>query len=305
MTKNLDTLRNKAHAGFSLVDVMVGMVIALLGMIIIFQVFSVSEGIKRTTISGGEASQSGAMALLALSQLLKSAGYGIFPSNGGDRPSDPVQNKILITPGAANESDKFTVTFRQYWTNGSFSPPAASGVPAFAPMVPPALTLETISVDPLTAQLKFDLLLDNPPYPSLPSDVAAAAAGAPPPQTTGVIAEGIALMKAEYGLDTTIPPDGAVDVWTQVTPANPASVVAVRIVLVARSAQPEKPSVAGGACDTTTVALAPKWIGSTVVAVTHPVAVPLDLSGNAGLAPTDSWQCYRYKTFENTVTLRN
>ena len=39
--------------GFSMVELLVAMTISLIGMIIIFQVFEVSENIKRTTTSGG------------------------------------------------------------------------------------------------------------------------------------------------------------------------------------------------------------------------------------------------------------
>jgi type IV pilus assembly protein PilW len=70
--------------------------------------------------------------------------------------------------------------------------------------------------------------------------------------------------------------------------------MALRLAIVARSAQPEKPSVLGGTCDTTTAA--PTWVASATV--------PLSLSGNVGLT-NDDWKCYRYKTFENTVMLRN
>lgn len=63
--------------GFSLVELMVGMVIALIGTVVIFQVFEVSEGIKRTSTSGGDAQQFGALALFSLERDLRMAGYGI------------------------------------------------------------------------------------------------------------------------------------------------------------------------------------------------------------------------------------
>lgn len=63
--------------GFSLVELLVAMVIALIGTVIIFQVFEVSEGIKRTSTSGGDAQQFGALALFNLERDLRMAGYGI------------------------------------------------------------------------------------------------------------------------------------------------------------------------------------------------------------------------------------
>ena len=63
--------------GFSLVEILVAMVISLLGTIIIFQVFEVSEGIKRTTTSGGDAQQNGLLALIAVERDARMAGFGV------------------------------------------------------------------------------------------------------------------------------------------------------------------------------------------------------------------------------------
>jgi Tfp pilus assembly protein PilW len=270
MNNKLNNFSVKTQAGFSLVDIMVGMVIALLGVIIIFQVFSVSEGVKRTTTSGGEALQNGATSLFTLERSLKEAGYGIFSStNLPPLPSDPVGTApVIIIAGAANVSDSIVLRYRANWEFGPF-PPNPS---VFASAVPPALTVETISVNN-AAQLVSDV--------------------------NGVISDGIVLLKAEYGTDAN--GNGAVDMneWNQAAPANVFSVLAVRLALVARSAQPEKPSVVGGTCDTTVLnsGAYPKWIGSA--------NVPLNVSAKLGLAAGDDWKCYRYKTFENTVSLRN
>src|SRR2546430_8649133 len=63
--------------GFSMVELLVAMLIGLIGMIIIFQVFEVSEGIKRTTTSGGDAQQNGVIALYTMERGFKDAGMGI------------------------------------------------------------------------------------------------------------------------------------------------------------------------------------------------------------------------------------
>ena len=55
---------------------MVAMVIGLIGMVIIFQVFEVSEGIKRTTTSGGDAQQNGAIAMYVLEHDVRNSGMG-------------------------------------------------------------------------------------------------------------------------------------------------------------------------------------------------------------------------------------
>ena len=71
-------MKNKHINGFSLVELMVGMVIALLGIIIIFQMFSVSENNKSTNTSGADAQQNGALALYLLEREIMMAGYGIM-----------------------------------------------------------------------------------------------------------------------------------------------------------------------------------------------------------------------------------
>jgi len=60
----------------SMVELMVAMAIALIGTIIIFQVFEVSEGIRRSTTSGGDAQQNGAIGLYVIENDLRNAGMG-------------------------------------------------------------------------------------------------------------------------------------------------------------------------------------------------------------------------------------
>lgn len=104
--------------------------------------------------------------------------------------------------------------------------------------------------------------------------------------TENVLAPQIVQMRAQYCKDTD--GDTATDACNTTTPATAADwrqVLSVRVAVVARSGQPEKPSGSGG-CDTTTTA--PTWQGGS-----------FDLSAAA------DWQCYRYRVFETTVPLRN
>jgi len=70
-------LRTTLSAGFSLVEIMVGMVIGLIGMIVILQVFSVFEAQKRTTTGGDDAQNTAAIALFGMQHDIEQAGYGI------------------------------------------------------------------------------------------------------------------------------------------------------------------------------------------------------------------------------------
>jgi type IV pilus assembly protein PilW len=68
---------NRLQAGMSLVELMVAMVISLLGVIVIFQVYAVNEGVRRSTTQGSDTQTSGLQALLRLERELRFAGYGI------------------------------------------------------------------------------------------------------------------------------------------------------------------------------------------------------------------------------------
>lgn len=81
---------NSRQQGFSLTEIMVGMVIGLLGIIIIMQVTSVFEGQKRTTSSGDDAQNGGAIALFSLQRDVSQAGFGFSSTN--------LTNRIFVTP---------------------------------------------------------------------------------------------------------------------------------------------------------------------------------------------------------------
>lgn len=63
-------------AGFTLVEIMIGMVIGMLGIIVIMQVFAIFEGQKRTTTGGADAQTAGAIALYGLQREIQQGGYG-------------------------------------------------------------------------------------------------------------------------------------------------------------------------------------------------------------------------------------
>lgn len=79
------------QAGFSLVEIMVGLVIGLLATLVILQVFSVFEGQKRTTSGTADAQTNGGIALYSLVREMKTAGYGLLPNgNSAINCSSPV-----------------------------------------------------------------------------------------------------------------------------------------------------------------------------------------------------------------------
>lgn len=69
--------------GFSLVELMIGLVIGLLATVVIMNVFSVFEQQKRITTGGSDAQTNGAIALFNLQRDIQAAGYGL-PVYGSD-----------------------------------------------------------------------------------------------------------------------------------------------------------------------------------------------------------------------------
>jgi len=65
-----------AERGFSLIELMVAVVIAMLASLAISQTFAVFEGQKRTTVSGADAQDNALMALHAIERELRMAGMG-------------------------------------------------------------------------------------------------------------------------------------------------------------------------------------------------------------------------------------
>jgi type IV pilus assembly protein PilW len=327
------------------------MVIALLGTIIIFQVFAVSEDIKRTSTSGGDAQQSGLLALFSIERDARMAGFGInytsllgcrviaYDAGPPARDFDFLLVAAQITDGAGGAPDSVRFV---YGNSNLLLAPAkltlASDVASVVHRVDNAygyligdlmiaaevggakdcsmrqigalpgatvlldhsngrynkaggLTVDYVVWDNTsqTGGRLFDfgaaptvatyaVLAGQLTYQNLIADTAATA-----------IADGIVQLQAEYGKDTD--GDGDLDLWEATMPVPPtatdwARVIAMRMAVVARSAQPERPSVAGGPCDTTTAA--PTWT-----------------AGAIDLTADPNWQCFRYRVFETMVPFRN
>jgi type IV pilus assembly protein PilW len=348
----------RRQAGMSLVELMVAALIGLLGMLVVFQVFALVEGNRRTTTSGSDAQENGVFALYSLERELRQAGWGINASaalNCNVQAYDRVQGgdlgnytlaPVVITQGPANGSDTVEVNY------GS-SPLTVASTAVFQNMVN--------ATDAYVVANRFGFNLNDAilvveagqpcslaqvsGLPAAPSSnsILHASGGAYRYNKPGVwgltyttnaivlnlgpapvrniysidannnlvvqpflsspaqqaVVQQIVQMKAQYGKDNGVnngtascgacmANDGVVDSFDAVTPASTAAwqqVLAVRVGLVARSAQPERPN-GGGGCDATTAA--PTWSGGV-----------FDLSANP------NWQCYRYKVFETTVPVRN
>ncbi len=69
--------------GFSLIELMVGLVIGLLMSLVVYNVLNVNEGRKRTTTSLNDINQAGSYAIYQLDKQVRSAGSGF--TGGGDK----------------------------------------------------------------------------------------------------------------------------------------------------------------------------------------------------------------------------
>ncbi|QDX80832.1 hypothetical protein B9N43_05995 [Denitratisoma sp. DHT3] len=123
MPERLSLPGRRAAQGFSLVEVMIGMIIGLLGILVMFQMLLNWNERKRTAASGSDAQISGSIALYSLERELRNAGYGfgnagamgctvtaydrLRPGNNFTFPLVPVQ----ITDGAGGSPDTITVLF--------------------------------------------------------------------------------------------------------------------------------------------------------------------------------------------------
>ena len=73
LSYRISSLRQR---GFTLIEMMVGIVIALVGSLVIFQTVIVSDARTRTTTSGGEAQTTGVLAMYNLERDIRLAGMG-------------------------------------------------------------------------------------------------------------------------------------------------------------------------------------------------------------------------------------
>jgi type IV pilus assembly protein PilW len=110
----------RRHAGFGLVEILVGVVIGLIALLVIYQALALSEGYKRTTTAGGDAQSAGMISTFILAQDIGNAGNGIA-SNAQELANCPPTASfattwrpipVLIRDGGSDDaSDSFDVFY--------------------------------------------------------------------------------------------------------------------------------------------------------------------------------------------------
>jgi type IV pilus assembly protein PilW len=92
------------QTGFSLIEIMVGLVIGLLVTLVITQVMSIFEAQKRSTTGTADAQTNGNIALYNIGRDIQFAGYALAPS-----PDNSPLECATVTPGAAAIAAGMTV----------------------------------------------------------------------------------------------------------------------------------------------------------------------------------------------------
>ena len=352
--------RHPAQRGVGLIEVMISIVIAMLLVLVIYQVYELSEGQKRTITAGSDAQQNATYGLHVLTRDVAVAGNGIASSASvlSACPFDAVNPgpwllpvPVVISTGATdNDPDAITVLyggssslstpvqFKQTATTADAyivqSPVGFSPKDVIAAVQGTTCTVSTINaaagsvvVDPATG---FATITQTPVAGATPATYAAFSASlvnlgqatsmgritytvdtsthalrtqnqVPTAGPVNPVISDVVNLKVQYGLDTTIPPDGIIDTWedsngawwqgflalAQTDPnrlTQLRQLLAVRVAIVTRSAQFEKDTVTPGPlgmfCD-----------------------APTTCAVSMTLAAAD--QHYRYKILETIVPLRN
>jgi type IV pilus assembly protein PilW len=110
----------RRESGFTLVEILVGVVIALIAVLVIFQVFAVSEGIKRNTTGIGDAQQTGLFASFALGQEIINAGSGVAtaiqelnscPDTGDIATTQRPISVVITDSGSIDKPDSMVINY--------------------------------------------------------------------------------------------------------------------------------------------------------------------------------------------------
>ncbi|MES2830400.1 MAG: PilW family protein [Pseudomonadota bacterium] len=341
------------NAGFTLVELMVGLAIGLLVILVIFKVATNFEGQKRTTTEGAGAQENGLYVITTLERDIRMAGWGtsatpLLGCNGtvnsvfrgapiAGFSLMPVQithngtgpDTIAVTSGTgmlASTANEVTAVGAS--GNGTLNVASAvgfqdndmvivanpDGTCTFGQVTqvdtvgnaigrgtgsnfnPAPSVRATWPAEQVGAKI-YDLgNLVRRTYRLDPSDATLRSQELAAPSALS-LADNIVSIKAQYGIAGADPAAQSVENWVNATgiwaapgPAEISRIKAVRLFVVARSPIREKPDV-GGACSTTAVAPKPSWADGD--------AVTIDLSANV------QWQCFRYKSFQAIVPLRN
>ena len=377
-----DVRFSPAQRGMTLVEVMVGLVIGLIGMLVIFQTVTLWDTRTRATSAGSDAQVTGTIAMYQLERDLHLAGQGFgtadttvmgcqvsgYDANASAAIGFPMTPVVIVDNDATNQPDQIATLYgtspyftadqsygagsahsigtfdRTGFKSGDLAVISNTGnaLPASAGCQLVEITDDSTAADPKT--LSFNVVS----YPhfykngaNLPSRFnAALGIGASFPSgkvfslgplphrnvwtvASGVLgkrdelqaspffpmAEGVIDMKAEYGYDIDNDKVVAAAEWskTLAAPVDWSHVRAIRVALLVRSRNFEKPGVVNSA-DQNWSAPNPQWHRNGGVTPVNFVMRNVDGTADsfvAGDADPNNWRNYRYTVYEKVFPLRN
>lgn len=95
------SFRTRNARGFSLIELLIGVVIGLVGLLAIFQVVTAWDSHNRTTTAGGDADVGGTLAMFSLERDIKQAGLGMRPTLGTQFNCNNADIEVNDTAGTA------------------------------------------------------------------------------------------------------------------------------------------------------------------------------------------------------------
>jgi type IV pilus assembly protein PilW len=330
--------RPARSAGFSLIEILVGVGIGMIGILVIMQVFTLSEGQRRTTSTGGDAQTTGAIALYTMERDIRQGGYGMASlnllgcnvtlPNGPTVPAAPV----TINPAGIPAGDANTDVVAVFYGN------ANAAIEGDFIVQQPAATTYTVRTPSNFTSGDF-VIAEPSPRPN-PCNLTLAQIAAPPTPTTVTVNTGQAgaangtlfdlgqqprvlvyavrngnLTQCDFTQNNCTGGVGDNTVWSPVA----ENIVSLRAEYGRDTSGPPMDGIAD-VYDQTTPATACAWVRASAlrialvaragqydkndVTTTAPTwagsaTTPIDLTADG------NWQHYRYKTFQTVVPLRN
>lgn len=319
------------QSGFSLIEILVGLIIGLLATLVIMQMFAFFEGQKRTTTGGADAQTNAGLALYTMQREAAMAGYGmpVFSTKHPALLCDPLPTHpgpgiitgtglfpVFITEGGAGNSDTLTIRY------GSTQ---KGGIPIEGTFAGNSVTL----VNNLGCDIGDTALIVNgaacamQTVTALPDNTHITLAAAPAVTSGNIACMGgwneivfaiaagggltrngvpntadVVNMQVQYGLtDATPSGDSTIVAWTDAAGAPDINtrkrIRAVRVALVTRNGNYEK-NVVSYACN-----VADPKPNQTCIWKDDPAPVNLDLTGLGA-----DWNHYRYAVNELIIPLR-
>jgi type IV pilus assembly protein PilW len=357
----------------TLIEVLVGIAIGLVGMLVMFQMLSVWDARTRATNAGGDAQIAGSIAMYNLERDIRLAGMGFGDADtaelscavgvnvsGFDNAASaalgfPFKPVVIVDNDGIGQPDQIAVLYgnsafyvsKESYTNATATSARTLSRVGFragdlAIMTDRACTQRLVQVtdEPTVANDKvlahdFGGGTYTDFYTASVKSVrynTAAGTGAtftdgniynlgPIPHrnnwainadTLGYsddigasaffgVAEGVIDLKAQYGIDTDANgkiTDTAPNEWMKAAPVDWTRVRAIRVALLVRSRNFEKPATS--AQESAWVASNPAWSGGNFV-MKNVDGTP----DTAAFGDPNNWRHYRYRVYERIIPLRN